>query len=355
MKILLLGEFSSLYKNLQEGLKELGHESLIASNGDGWKNLARDISLGDSGTDIFSKAYRKIAPFLKKEKLCGFDVVQYINPFCFYHPLLPNKLLMKSIIEGNNKFFLSAAGDDAYFWKNGRRDLRYGPFEDFLKYDLKKDSYYLSKPRAFSYNQWIVENSKGIIPIMYEYEASYQGNRKLLPTIPIPMNVDKIAYSDNIVSNKLVVFHGLNRYGFKGTRHVEKAFEYLSKKYPNDLELMIAGGLPLNEYLAIMKRANVIIDQTNSYSMGVNGIYAMAMGKVVLGGAEPESIISLGATKTPAINIEPSADSIIEKIEILLDEKHRIKDIGYASRSFAEKIHGHISVANQYVSTWKET
>lgn len=45
MTILLLGEYSALHKNLKEGLNELGYEALIASDGDGWKNIPRDIDL----------------------------------------------------------------------------------------------------------------------------------------------------------------------------------------------------------------------------------------------------------------------------------------------------------------------
>ena len=39
MKILLLGEFSSLHKYLKEGLISLGHNVSLASSGDGWKKI----------------------------------------------------------------------------------------------------------------------------------------------------------------------------------------------------------------------------------------------------------------------------------------------------------------------------
>ena len=45
MKILLLGEYSAIHKNLREGLISLGHEVNLASNGDGWKNIPRDIDI----------------------------------------------------------------------------------------------------------------------------------------------------------------------------------------------------------------------------------------------------------------------------------------------------------------------
>ena len=45
MKILLLGEYSNVHATLAEGLRTLGHQVTVASNGDFWKNYPRDINL----------------------------------------------------------------------------------------------------------------------------------------------------------------------------------------------------------------------------------------------------------------------------------------------------------------------
>ena len=45
MRILLLGEFSNVHATLALGLRKLGHEVLVASDGDEWKNYRRDIEL----------------------------------------------------------------------------------------------------------------------------------------------------------------------------------------------------------------------------------------------------------------------------------------------------------------------
>ena len=150
-----------------------------------------------------------------------------------------------------------------------------------------------------------------------------------------------------------MVFHGLSRYGFKGTRHVESAYLSLAKKYPNDLELVIDGQLPLTEYLRLMRRTNVVIDQVHTHSLGMNGVYALAMGKVVIGGAEPESLSSLGIDSSPVLNVTPDKESIIRTVEYLLDNRASIPEMGFNSRNFVEKYHCHIKVAEQYVSTWK--
>jgi len=355
MKILLLGEFSALHKNLKEGLEELGHEVVIASSGDGFKQIKSDIDLSVDGNFII-KGIKIIKQKLNLIQMVKeYDLVQIINPFnTFYYRMMPNKFFFKKLIKNSKKIYMLAAGDDSYFWGYGRKKLKYGPFDDFLKYDCNgKSTYFMESNQAFGVNRYVADNVDGIIPIMYEYEVGYKGHKNLLNIIPIPINIDKIKYEENIVSGKLVVFHGLNRYGFKGTRHVEEAFAILSKKYPNELELIIDGKMPLEKYLEVMRKTNIIIDQTNSYSLGVNGVYALAMGKVVLGGAEPESLKSLGVNKSPVINIKPNAQSIVEEIEKLLSNKKNIKKIGYESRKFAENTHGYVKVAKQYLEFWK--
>lgn len=100
-----------------------------------------------------------------------------------------------------------------------------------------------------------------------------------------------------------------------------------------------------------MSRTNVVIDQMYSHSLGVNGVYALAMGKIVMGGAEPESLKSHGVNFSPVINLKPNHESIIYEVEKLLKNKNKIKDLGYESRSYAENVHSHTKVAQQYLDT----
>jgi hypothetical protein len=76
------------------------------------------------------------------------------------------------------------------------------------------------------------------------------------------------------------------------------------------------------------------------------------MGKVVLGGAEPESLLSLGVGETPVISIQPSSSSIVLAIERLLNDRASVLDIGHQSRLFAESVHDHVLIAEKYVKTW---
>ena len=354
MKILLLGEYSSVHKNLKEGLVILGHDVTTASRRDGSRKIPTDIDLSSNYTGFLDKAIKYISPLQNLKRFKNFDVVQLMNVFNFYHPIFPNKFFFNQICKNNKKFFLLAAGDDSYFWKYGRQELRYSPFKDFLKYDLKKDNFFLEGNKSMGFNQWLVKKSNGVIPISFEYAISYKGESKTHKVVPIPININKIPFEENTIKGKVVIFHGLNstRQGFKGTRFVKEAFDYLKNKYPNDLELIIKGDMVLSEYLKVMSKANIVIDQTNGYSCGVNSLFAMAMGKVVLGGAEPESLEALGVEKTPVINILPDAQTIVSAVERLLEDNNKITEIGRQSRKFVEEVHDHVKVAQRYIDVW---
>ncbi len=353
MKILLLGEYSGIHKNLKEGLVELGHDCVVASAGDNWKKISTDINLESRFKGLVGKAEYRLKYINLLKDIDKFDVVHLVNPFAIPWKLFPAKYFVKKISERTN-LFLSAAGDDAYFWRYGRTRLPYGPFNDVLKYDEKSLSYFMESDKSLEHNNDIIKHCRGIIPIMYEYEKSYQGHPKLLRTIPIAINLNKIEYNPNrIFNNRISIFHGLNKYGFKGTRFVEEAFNYLEQRYPRELELRIEGKLPFSQYTKLLTSTNIVIDQVNSHSNGVNALVSLAMGKIVLGGGEKVALASLNQKSTPVFNITPNVSSITSTIEQLIDKKGEFESLGWAGREFIKENHCHIKVAEEYLSVWK--
>ncbi|MBA87545.1 MAG: glycosyltransferase [Euryarchaeota archaeon] len=352
MRILLFGDFSGIHKNLQEGLQELGYQSTLVSSGDGYKNLPSDISFSYDASKVFGHIYGRLKPFVFLPIFKGYDIVQLISPYYLRYKYFPASFYYYLLRKFNKKFFTAAAGMDPYFWRYGRLKMKYGPFDDFLKYDLNQKFCKFQLPDEFIFNEKIVSFSNGIIADCYEYGLSYEGHPNYKGYIPLPVNISKIKYQDNVPGKKLKIFHGLTRYGYKGTRHVEKAFEILSAKYPNQLDLKIDGRMPQNEYLKLVRDSNIVIDQTNSYGLGINGVSALAMGKIVLGGSEPEDLKAIGVENSPVINIIPNHKSIVNAIESLLIRKKEIQRIGYESRKYTEKVHSHLIVAKKYLSIW---
>ncbi|WDG00261.1 hypothetical protein PSR30_06830 [Pectobacterium carotovorum subsp. carotovorum] len=353
MKILLLGEYSGLHNNLKSGLQELGHDVTLAASGDGFKKFPADISFDSRHKGIIGGIERLFNYAFNLKNLIGYDIVQIINPIVFSMRYDFNVKMLNYIIANNGIVSLLGAGCDAFFWKKARYKMEYGPFDDTLKYDYKKTRHpYWDSESIIQWNVNLAKMVDHIIPIMYEYQLGYMGYSNLRECIPIPMDVKKIEYMGNKITERISIFHGLNRYGFKGTRIVEEAFSILKKKYPSDLELNIKGNMKIDDYLELMRSTNIVIDQMYSYSCGMNAIYAMAMGKIVFGGAEKESLISLGFENSPVINVKPNVDSIIKNVEFLLDNKKDFLSMGEASRHFVEHNHNYINVADKYVKTW---
>ena len=353
MKILLLGEFSAVYSNLKDGLIELNYDVTLASNGDGYKDIGNnDIFLKSNYRGIVGKLDNRLKPIRSLNFLKGYDVVQLINPFVFKFRGFPAFWFYKQVKKNNKKMYLSAIGSDAYYWQIARKKLKYGPFEDNLKYDYKAQVCEMQSHSAMKFNKSVIDICDGIIANNYDYEIGYKHEKKLLPSIPLPLNLNKITYKKNKVLDKLIVFHGLSRYGFKGTRHVEEAFKILANKHPNRLELIIEGKLPLADYLKLLSRSNIVIDQVYTYSQGMNALYAMAMGKVVLSGAEPEALSTFGIESTPAINALPSADNIVQIIEKFLFNPSLVEKIGALSRDYVDKNHNHRKIAQRYLEIW---
>jgi glycosyltransferase involved in cell wall biosynthesis len=350
MKILLLGEFSGFYNNLREGLLQLGNEVDLVSSGDGWK------AIGETSYRLFSNHNNRYIKYIENRflqrknlyKLENYDVIQIVQPNIFGLRFNRNAKLLSEIRKNNEKIYLSVAGDHYYIYRIAQI-LRYSHLQNCGNKNNKfTDSRYVKN------NKEILNIIDGIIPVMYTYAEAYRTHEKLLNTIQLPLNVDKVKFTpQKIKDGKLKIFHGLNREESKGTKYIREAMEKIKKNYPNDVEILIDGKMPLDKYLKVLEETNIVVDQALSYEYGMNAMYSMAMGKVVLSGNEPECQQEFGRTDIPVINITPSVEHIYQELEKLVLNKKSVEEIGHNSRKFVEDFHHHVKIAQKYVDTWK--
>jgi hypothetical protein len=247
--------------------------------------------------------------------------------------------------------FLLSCGTDYYVYKI-KNKLRYNYIDAEIQLDSRGENVYVSN--TYKKNNFKVVNlADAIIPTMYTYAEAYRNNPKRLSTIPLPINVSKIDFiPQKIENNKIKIFHGLNREGFKGTKYIREAMEKIKANYPNDVDILIEEKMPLRQYLKVLEETNIVIDQALSYEYGMNAMYSMAMGKVVLSGNEPECQQEFGRNDIPIINIEPSVEDIYDKLEKLVLDKKSVVEIGEKSRLFVEDFHDYRKVAQQYINAW---
>lgn len=359
MKILLLGEFSGLMTNIATGLREIGHDVFTASNGDTFKDYPADYRYDSKkkGKLGVMETYYKF--HMHKKIFTGYDVVFVVTPrICPQYPYAPKDLnyrFFKFLKNNNQKVFLSGAGLSYVgydYWYNHEDSKYYNYVNGYMKESIEKESkpYYMYAADRKEKTQEeldIMSVIDGYIPIMYEYVPYYQDHPAYKECIPIPIDASKYEYKPNIVNDKIVFFHGITR-ASKGGKYIYKAFEELEKKYGSVAEFYCKGGLPFDEYVQLLARTNVVLDDTNAYSLGLNSLYSMVQGRIVMGGSEPVANEHMGYDHNPAVNLRPDVKYIEEQIEQLIAKRSEFEEIGFASRKLVENYHDLINVAKRY-------
>ena len=355
MKILLLGEFSGFFKNLKIGFEELGCDVTLIAQSDGWKNIdGADISLDSNLKKPFKSIHIAIKYFKNLRHMSGYDAVLVVNPG-FFKRIIGTSIL-KYLVRHNKNIFLSACGDDLEFISFGLRgQFRFWPYSEAN--DKKLITRFESKHER-KIHSTLLKHVVKVIPTATMYKMSWdnsQYRKKVTGTVPLPIDLGAISPQPlNIGKKKIIFFHGLSREHFKGTRYINQAMRNIQKKYSDEMEFIAAGGLPLNEYLEILEKAHVVIDQCKSYDYNsMNAVYAMAMGKVVMGGCQPEVLSEFAIEKCPVIGIEPNSKQIEEKIEFIIENRDLLEKWGRQSRRFVEKHHDVKVVASSYIELFR--
>ena len=355
MKVLLLGEYSGFYYNLKRGLQELGVEVDLFANGDGWKQIpGADRPLYQDGdTFPIKRIYNKIiVPELQKKLYSGYDVVQMVHENLFSSYI--NSDMIKAIKKNNGSVFVNISGNHPTVykaWLDGKLGYyTYNDNEEKAEPFISEELCYKLYRKSSIYVDKIVD---GVIPIMYEYAVGIRDWQNRRKTIPLPFDASEVEYKENKVGSKLFFYHGLLRPKDKGGAYIKEALGILRDKYPNDVDICVAETLPLKEYLEVLSKTNVMVDQCKEHCWGMNACYGMALGKVVLGGASRNSLKEFGLETSPVVHIMPNVDQIVKQLEFVLENRLRIPQWGEESRRFVEEFHDAKRIASMYLDVWK--
>lgn len=359
MKILLIGEYSNVHWTLAEGLRALGHEAIVLSNGDFWKDYPRDWNLV-RGQGLFSgtRYYLELLKYMPWMR--GFDVVQLINPM--FLELKAERLvpIYKYLRRHNRKVFLCGMGMD-FYWVNecvSRKPLRYSDFNigSTLRTNAdaeKEKADWIGTPKE-RLNRMIADDCDGIITGLYEYYACYKPNFTTKTSfIPMPIRMEgrpQIRQHD-----KLNIFIGISRgrSEYKGTDIMLSAARAVAAKYPDKVSLKVVEGVPFEEYKRLMANADVILDQLYSYTPAMNALQAMSQGIVVVGGGEPENYDILNENELrPIVNVEPNYDSVYSQLEHLVLNPGTIVPLKEQGIEYIKRHHDYLKVASQYLKAY---
>lgn len=398
MKILLLGEYSNVHWTLAEGLRKLGHQVTVLSNGDFWKDYPRDINLvrtpGKWGGIHYMARLYSLLPRLR-----GYDVVQLINPMFLEIKAERIFPIYRYLRRHNGKMVMGGFGMD-YYWVStccNEKPLRYSDFNigDKLRTDedaLRERRDWLGTKKE-ELNRFIAEDCDAIVTGLYEYQVCYQPHfpekttfipypikleEKSLSPAPSPVGRGDSSNEDSQAASKshstfhtphstaspsgdkrgaLSLFIGINRTRsvYKGTDIMLRAAQAIKAQYPDRVDLQIAESVPFAQYQQMLDGADAIIDQLYSYTPSMNPLMAMSKGIICIGGGEPENYEILGEHELrPIINVQPTYESVYHELEQLVLHPERIPELKRQSIEYIRRHHEYLKVARQYEEVYNK-
>lgn len=361
MKILLLGDYSGLHLTLSEGLKILGHDVTVASDGDGFKNYYRDIDLKRKSSTLKDTISNLLTIYSNLKNFKGYDIVQITNPCFTTQNVRVNIELYRYLKRHNKKIFLGAFGDD-YFWIKACLDQKYKYSEFYIGNTRNRrtnseglEENWIGTKRQDA-NIEMANTCNGIIACLYEYYEAYKESySEKLKYIPLPINTGEIKLKELPSFDKINFFIGINnaRNEFKGTDILYEVLQQIVLAYPNDVKVIKVESVMYSEYLSCIQEAHVVLDQLYSYSPAMNGLLTMALGKVLVGGGESDMYDLIQEDNLrPIVNVFPDKQDIYNKLQKLILHKNSIVERAKSGRIFVEKHHDYMKVAQQYLDFW---
>lgn len=369
MRVLLLGDYSGFHFNLKLGLEKIGCDVTLFSSGDGWKNIPRDIDLGCGLDGLLGRLFDQfwLPDFSKAGKLEKFDVVQVINPvifpFNFFHKIgsyWPNKKFLELVMGKADKTFLIGAGTDHFYVKEclANRYI-YEPISESIEIDkggfIKQLLRYNWMSDSMAHlNYWLLDHVSAVIPLCSEYRTAYEVNgvKNLADVIALPLDTSKIEVLPSVVGSGQFT-HGRNKPGNKGSRHIMAAFELAKNIHPS-YQFVVHEKMPLDQYMRSMRSTVCVVDQVNSFSYGMNALYSLASGKIVITGAEEECLL---ANKVPRVgfllNARPDPQSILKSIDCAVDFSLKNPNYSDSCRDYVDTYHSCGKIAQAFINTWE--
>lgn len=358
MNILLLGELSGVHQELAPGLRSLGHEVTVGHSKLANPDFASDIPFyhapsGANGTKVWIRDI--ISQLGHAPKLTGFDVVQIITPKFFNWKI--HGPMLRFLKRHNKRLVVINTSCTSDFHRRVA-DLAYRPCKECLKYDLKVEACIYDRPDERRAEHLAFELADAIVATHFEYSWALADTpfASRVVGIPLPVNTNRHQPTAMPATDNVRIWYGETRYGAKGGPFIHGALDRLAKSdFGDRVEIIRTGRLPFDDYLRTIESAHIVIDQASSYAVGMNGLYGLAIGRVVLSGAEEAELKFWGrsASDNPVVAIRPDADQIYDALAGLVERKAELPELGRRSADYVAKYHAADVIARQYAQLYQ--
>lgn len=364
MKILFLGDFSNLHACLANELRRKGHHVTVLSDRGGY--LQTDADLFVQRKPGFSGSLRYLFQlFTLLPQLKGYDAVQFINPN--FLSLKPGKIkyFFDKIRQQNGRMYLSLAGND-YFFVKACAEGKIFKFSEFKVGDQPTEFHKATperlngwmSPQNREWNTYFYERLDGAMAILPEYDMAARpilGDKVTFTNLPIDLS--HLPFSPMRFDGPLNIFIGI-RGGMelqKGTAYMLSVAKELERELPGKVKVECVRNLPLKDYLQRMKESHLVLDQFYAYSPATNALQAMALGRAVGTGAQPEYYDFIGHhSSRPLFSLSPiEPEPLKDRLRKLILDPSPLVEMGRESRKIVER-HNDVSiVADRFLNVWQ--
>lgn len=366
-RILLLGDYSNCHRALATGLRRLGCDVTVMSDGSLWRKTSRDIDISRSPGKIGGLKLFLRLKYILHEKLRGYDIVAVhdVNFVSLRLPLLYH--LFDRLKRENGAVFLTMMSHDRYYLQmcaDPAGPLRYSewfvgrePSRHHIANIQKWEAWHA--PRLLNYQSHVFSELDGAVALLYEYYLSlgYGLPPEKIAYGGIPIDTSALEPVDlaGRRRDKIRIFLGRdrNRKLMKGTDLLEIAARRVVERHPDKAELVIVENRPYDEFIELLRNADIVLDQIYSYTPATTALLAMAYGLNVISGAEPEFYDFIGETDNhPIINAPLDVNALTDTIENVILHPEEIAERGRRSREFVVKHNDCVTVARRYLDFW---
>lgn len=367
-KILLIADYSNFHYTLGKGLRKLGCDVTVASDGGHYVDCARDIDISRKhGSKVGGALHAlNLYRFVKRE-VKNYDIINFRDPLFF--DLKPGRIkwFFDVIRRSNPNVFASYITTDV-------------PFLDMLEASdspLRYSEYFVDgKPNRLlcegmgNWESWhdsgmkaldghFYSHLKGVVTSLYEYHKAAE---RILPPEKLayggmPIDVDEIPYKEIDNPDKVRIFLARDRKRKlqKGSDYLETAARNVVARHPDKAEFIMVENVSRTQYLEMMRSCHLMLDQIYSYTPATMALEGMASGLTVVSGAEPDFYDFIGEKDNrPIINAPLELESLEKEIENVVVHPERMKESSRRNREFVEKHNRMETVARRYLDFWIE-
>lgn len=357
-KILLVNDTRGAQEYLYRAFIEMGLECDLAYFG--WSsikpidNMLNFDPLRKFG--ILSKPIRPILNIIKLNGIDNYDVASFVHRISFIdRPHLLKYLDLPIIRNKANVMSYTALGCDELGFIANNDSLPYSPCNTCqLQDDIQGYCPKVVRPLFNTAKSNLNKYFDCVTSVGVEYSHLQNHFKKDVHPMPLPVDLGEIPWSPSSYSGnrKVKIIHTPSRSGFKGTTAISKAIEILSS-HRNDFEFSIISGLSFNDYIKAVSEADVIIDQVWSQSPGMNALWLLGMGKIVLSGNTILAQEYMTEYKeSPIIDASPIPHILANTISNVIDNKEQFKEQSERGISYLRKHHDYMKVADRYLKLW---